>query len=686
MDGECIHAHVVSFKLFAIFLTQMSSLAPYTPLGASYTTSDPNTNAAFFANAHIANGSLAHMLGRVQIGGCNELKRGARFNLPPRCVIPEAVTAATRCCMHTRIPESVDKQCHVARGAHGSLGFCLSVDAPQCRAGSGSGVSLLAPHTFAAGASAANATWSEAAAECAAHGRVLCSHKQLAHTCCCRQGCKLDTRYVWARTACQLEHGAMRASTSNARRVAVAAYKNATPLTRVPRCVSTNATQQSEPQRASAVARYLYDVRRRWQDRLQVRHVGFGDYDGCHSRIAGGGVLWLHMFGHTRASVEFKLYSNWKAVLAASHACFFISLVTRSETQVGDSTEQNARHACPAGSSNAGAAVKAATMAEHLGTNFAYTIHARGGSGSCFCAGESVRESDRRDWPNCNTDWHVSSALFGGHVATTHGIPTRYNDIVIMARPDAWLPRSLDYSALTDHVRASRRQLLVGFMHGGDGFVDNFYVHTRGVVEDLCVRNFDTPAGPGHPPGCPMCYGTHSARPDPTPNGQQPWSCGFVINRLALAASNAGTQTLLVRGGGGFSLCIADKKMSAQANPCRVVENPSAFESVADGCAPGPPSCKKKRWWRHCASCTSSPTNHIKSPASITHAEGAHTPDSPSIHSLADARLLPVACLHMHTCTHAHVRVHIYVPCVYKQVPQRHVARLRGCSTVTSST
>ena len=44
--------------MFAIFLTQMSSLAPYTPLGASYATSDPNTNAAFFAtylNATLVN-------------------------------------------------------------------------------------------------------------------------------------------------------------------------------------------------------------------------------------------------------------------------------------------------------------------------------------------------------------------------------------------------------------------------------------------------------------------------------------------------------------------------------------------------------------------------------------------------------------------------------------------------------
>ena len=340
---------------------------------------------------------------------------------------------------------------------------------------------------------------------------------------------------------------------------------------------------------------------------------------------------------------------HWKAVLTASHACFFIALVTRSETQVGDSTEQNARHACPAGSSNAGAAVKAATMAEHLGTNFAYTVHARGGSGPCFCTGESVGGS--RDWPNCNTDWQVSAALFGGHVAAAHGIPTRRNDIVIMARPDSWLPRSLDYSALTAHVRATNRQLLVGFMHNGDGFVDNFYVHTRGVVEDLCVRNFDTPAGPGHPPGCPMCYGTHSARPGPTPNGQQPWSCGYVMNRLALAASNAGTQTLLVRGGGGFALCIADKKISAQANPCRVVNNPSAFESVADGCAPGPPSCKKgasprEERWRPCAPCTSAPKNHIESPR-LHHTHALRIPQ-PLTALLTRGPCLLTAC----TCTH----------------------------------
>lgn len=524
-------------------------------------------------------------LGHVKVGGCSASSRGPRFDLPPICAQPTTSTAAIRCCLRTRIPGSIDRQCLARRGAHQSVGFCNSVDGPRCPRG-GSRMSLLAPRTFAAGANSANATWREATAECAAHGRVLCSHNELASACCCRQGCQFDTQLVWTRTPCQMPHEATRG------RIPVTADDGGSPLAMQPRCNSTNATQHAEPRWTSARARYLLDVHRRWQDRLHVAHVRFGEYNGCHRRTADGGVLWLHMFGHMRESARFQLYSNWKAFLTSSHACFFIALVTRSETR--DETRGGAKGpACSVGRHNAEAIAHVGAIYERLGTNFAYTAHTRGGSGPCYCVSRCTKSGlnchpGRSDWPNCNTDWHVTAALFGGHVARAHGIPTRQNDIVIMARPDSWLTRSLDYASLTAHVRATRRQLLVGFQHDGDGMADNFYVHTRGVVEDLCVRNFDTPAGPGHPAGCPMCYGTHDANVWGQPGGPQPWACGGEMNSLALAASNAGTQTLLVREGGGLGLCLVDKVASARANRCRVVENPSALEGYADGCTPGP--------------------------------------------------------------------------------------------------
>ena len=90
------------------------------------------------------------------------------------------------------------------------------------------------------------------------------------------------------------------------------------------------------------------------------------------------------------------------------------------------------------------------------------------------------------------------------------------------------------------------KQLALFFNFEREGLPsDVAYVHTRGVMEHLCIDQFDSP-GPGHSTGCPMCYGTafRTKETEYAPKGPLAWSCGATANRLMLSASQSGATTI----------------------------------------------------------------------------------------------------------------------------------------------
>ena len=101
------------------------------------------------------------------------------------------------------------KTLHCAHASHAAAvrcctasGKCFSV----CRPAQGRSRGT-APRLCASGFAS---NWSEASAECAAHGAALCTHLELA--ACCKTGCAMDTMLTWTRSRCGSEPNAVPSS------------------------------------------------------------------------------------------------------------------------------------------------------------------------------------------------------------------------------------------------------------------------------------------------------------------------------------------------------------------------------------------------------------------------------------------------------------------------------------------
>ena len=101
------------------------------------------------------------------------------------------------------------KTLHCAHASHAAAvrcctasGKCLSVCQPAQGRSRGT-----APRLCASGFAS---NWSEASAECAAHGAALCTHLELA--ACCKTGCAMDTMLTWTRSRCGSEPDAVPSS------------------------------------------------------------------------------------------------------------------------------------------------------------------------------------------------------------------------------------------------------------------------------------------------------------------------------------------------------------------------------------------------------------------------------------------------------------------------------------------
>tara|TARA_B110000114_G_C15087991_1_gene397100 strand:+ start:1577 stop:2998 length:1422 start_codon:yes stop_codon:yes gene_type:complete len=356
----------------------------------------------------------------------------------------------------------------------------------------------------------------------------------------------------------------------------------------------------------AAAVKYTNDVGRRWGGHVKVQDVRFGEYDGCASHSP---MLWLHLAMGFRTAVSQKLYVNWRMFLERSTddsgRCHFLAISTRHETGRSGRME------------NGNVTDQLQIIDNFFGHNVAWTTHKRlvGNGESCGCATQvRVRHDNARNaeasstwkrgpksWPNCVTDWFVTAQLFGKHVAARHRIATSPFDIVVHARPDVWFVSALDHADLHQLVRRKRQQVVLFMNFEDEGTAsDVVYVHTREVMERLCVDNFDAPVGPGHPPGCPMCYGTHWINHETEYELRQaaPWSCGWTVNRLMLAASWIGATTGFILDTSGFGACVARRPVSPRGpyvhrfgSLCGFATNKeavAAWKHPSSGCAPRP--------------------------------------------------------------------------------------------------
>jgi len=374
------------------------------------------------------------------------------------------------------------------------------------------------------------------------------------------------------------------------------------------------------PGAGAAAYKYTMDVGRRWGGHVKVRDVNFGEYDGCASHSP---MLWLHLALGFRTAVSEKLYVNWRMFLERSTEdsgrCHFLAISTRHENDAGSRS-----HSDPASRRRVRALNESVTdqlqiIDNFFGRNVAWTTHERlvGNGEPCGCATQVRHDNASRhaeasvtsktrvpkahSWPNCVTDWFVTAQLFGKHVAARHRIATSPFDIVVHARPDVWFVSALDHAALHQLVRRKRQQVALFMNFEDEGSAsDVVYLHTRGVMERLCVDNFDAPVGPDHPPGCPMCYGTHWIKNENEYELRQPapWSCGFTVNRLMLAASWLGATTGFILDTSGFGACVARQPTRPRGpyvhrfgSLCGFATNKeavAAWKRPSSGCAPRP--------------------------------------------------------------------------------------------------
>lgn len=342
--------------------------------------------------------------------------------------------------------------------------------------------------------------------------------------------------------------------------------------------------------------KYHAELSRRWLDRIVPVATHMGRYNGCHSwaNNSDGSVLWMHLSMHLRTAASRALFENWRSFLLASHRseCFMLALYTREEA---DTISKPARY----NTTEAMTPVRSqlSVIADALKTNFAWSIVRRQGQGPCGCRGKKLASSTRffggpdYVWPRCIDDWFVGAQLFGKHVALRHRIPMRPEDIILHTRPDVWWVAALDHSALHGWAVHRRQQLALFFNFESEGSAsDVAYVHTRGVMERLCIDNFDAP-GPGHPTRCPMCYGTAFSKQETeySPEGPMPWSCGATANRLMLAASQLGAMTGMISAASGFGACISRLRFSPQAHDqCHFALNSVQGHWRARQCFPSP--------------------------------------------------------------------------------------------------
>ena len=374
-----------------------------------------------------------------------------------------------------------------------------------------------------------------------------------------------------------------------------------------------------------------------------------GRYNGCHSwaNNSDGSVLWMHLSMHLRTAASRSLFENWLSFLRASHRaeCFMLALYTRAEP------ERRSKYA-PYNSTEAMLPVESQlrVITDSMTTNVAWSIVRREGQGPCGCPGKKLASNTRffggpeYAWPHCIDDWFVGAQLFGKHVAIRHRIPMRPEDIIVHARPDVWWVAALDHSALHGWAVRRRQQLALFFNFESEGSAsDVAYVHTRGVMERICIESFDAP-GPGHPPRCPMCYGTAYSKKETeySPEGPMPWSCGATANRLMLAAGQLGATTGFISAASGFGACISRLRFSPHAqDQCHFALNRVQGHWRAQHCIPSPlrlciPSVNVLRfvWLAYHAPPRGSNGSLL---AQVSHIEGTQS---------RTGRVVPNACVH----------------------------------------
>lgn len=350
---------------------------------------------------------------------------------------------------------------------------------------------------------------------------------------------------------------------------------------------------------------YAADIERRWPSHIRVRSADFGKYNRCHkwSNNSDRSVLWLHMTMEIRTAA--RLQRNWLSFLQTSHAshCFFVAISTHPNDFLNPKTSGpssfQATHNSSSSHLNAATTLSAIADATFGNTNFAWSVTERYGTGSCFCPSpkgandRNCRTIDKRritcQWPHCIDEWFVTAQVLGRHVALAQRIPMRDEDVIVHARPDVWWVAALDHAAFIEYARVHRTQLAFFFNFEYEGQPsDVAYVHTRGIMEKLCVDNFDTPAGPGHLPGCPMCYGTAVEDFTHKQSTRQPWSCGTMASKLQLAADHRGALTGFFAEESGMGACISRIWKTKADSPCHFELNRVRKFWERRGCSPSP--------------------------------------------------------------------------------------------------
>ena len=346
---------------------------------------------------------------------------------------------------------------------------------------------------------------------------------------------------------------------------------------------------------------YAADIERRWPSHIRVRSADFGKYNRCHewSNNSDRSVLWLHMTMEIRTAA--RLQRNWLSFLQTSHAshCFFVAISTHSNDFLNPGTlgppSLQTTHNSSSRHLNASTTLSAIADATFGNTNFAWSVTERYGTGRCFCPSpngarqQTCRTRNKCQWPHCIDQWFVTAQVLGRHVALAQRIPMRDEDVIVHARPDVWWVAALDHAAFIEYARVHRTQLAFFFNFEYEGQPsDVAYVHTRGIMEKLCVDNFDTPAGPGHLPGCPMCYGTAVENFEHEQSTRQPWSCGTMASKLQLAADHRGALTGFFAEESGMGACISRIWKTKADSPCHFELNRVRKFWESRGCSPSP--------------------------------------------------------------------------------------------------
>ncbi|GAB5360270.1 hypothetical protein AAMO2058_000613200 [Amorphochlora amoebiformis] len=275
---------------------------------------------------------------------------------------------------------------------------------------------------------------------------------------------------------------------------------------------------------------------RRWDNHYKFHDIRWGRYNGCHrwKNNTDGTVLWLYLPNHVRAPG----YWNWKSFLQHSHpaGCYFIVLAARGELD-----QKGYKHTLKTYSRLVDKRDPSGQVKKKLekiwkhyeGTNVAWYVAQRIRTAPNPCGWPGW------DWPQATSDYWNSAESFGAWVADTHGIPTSPYDVIVHARPDFWFANIFDHDEVYHRAKKNKEQiqLLVrqtdNWSVGSEDPGNQMFIHTRGAVESLCVRNFKYDPNKKQ---CGMCYGQ-------TNNPAPKFACGHEFMRLSQSLTRAGVKT-----------------------------------------------------------------------------------------------------------------------------------------------